>query len=242
MAIPRLYCPQPIAPGAALDLPDALAHHVRVLRLAEGDPIVLFDGHGGEFTATLAFEGKAARALLGDRSDREAELAGRLTLLQAIPAGDKMDWIVEKAVELGVYRLQPVAARRSVTQLSGNRLEKRMLHWQRIIAAACEQCGRNRLMQLDPPRTLAETLTLPGSDPRFMCDPAAPLDLATARSRAGSPVGVELMVGPEGGWDNEELAIARRAGVDAVRFGSRVLRTETAGLALVAAVTALLGW
>jgi len=242
MAIPRLHCPQPIAPGDALVLPDALAHHVRVLRLAEGDPVVLFDGLGGEVAATLAFEGKSALALLGDRSDREAELAGRVTLLQGIPASDKMDWIVEKAVELGVCRLQPVAARRSVTQLSGSRLEKRMLHWQRIIAAASEQCGRNRLMHLDPPRTLAETLSLPGPDPRFLCDPAAPLDLATALSRAGSPVGVELMVGPEGGWDGEELAIARRAGVDAIRFGSRVLRTETAGLALVAAVTALLGW
>jgi len=242
MAIPRLYCPQPIASGAALVLPDALAHHVRVLRLAEGDPVVLFDGHGGEVAATLAFEGKSALALLGERSDREAELAGRVTLLQGIPAGDKMDWIVEKAVELGVCRLQPVAARRSVTQLSGNRLEKRMLHWQRIITAASEQCGRNQLMLLDPPRTLAESLSQPGPGPRFMGDPAAPLDLATALTRNGSPAGVELMVGPEGGWDEEELAIARRAGVDAVRFGPRVLRTETAGLALVAAVAALLGW
>ena len=242
MAIPRLYCPQPIAPGDTLVLPDTLAHHVRVLRLAEGDSVVLFDGHGGEVRATLAFEGKSARALLGERSDREAELAGRVTLLQGIPAGDKMDWIVEKAVELGVCRLQPVAARRSVTQLSASRLEKRMIHWQRIIAAASEQCGRNRLMLLDPPRTLVEALSLPASDPRCRCDPAAPVDLATALSRTGAPVGVELIVGPEGGWDEEELAIARRAGVDAVRFGSRVLRTETAGLALVAAVTALLGW
>jgi len=242
MAIPRLYCPQPIAPGDALVLPDVLAHHVRVLRLAEGDSVVLFDGRGGEIAATLAFEGKSARAVLGTRSDREAELAGRMTLLQGIPAGDKMDWIVEKAVELGVCRLQPVAARRSVTQLSGSRLDKRMLHWQRIIAAASEQCGRNRLMHLDRPRTLAETLSPPGPDPRFLCDPAAPVDLATALSRTGSPGGVELMVGPEGGWDEEELAIARHAGVDAVRFGSRVLRTETAGLALIAAATALLGW
>ena len=97
-------------------------------------------------------------------------------------------------------------------------------------------------MRLDPPRTLAETLSLPGSDLRLMCDPAAPLDLAAALSRTGRLAGVELIIGPEGGWDEEELTTARRAGVDAVRFGSRVLRTETAGLALVAAVTALLGW
>ena len=242
MATPRCYCPQPVQPGTTLVLPDTLAHHVRVLRLAEGDPVILFDGRGGEVPGTVGFEGKSAWVILGERSDRETELAGRVTLLQGLPGGDKMDWIVEKAVELGVSRLQPVAARRSITQLSGSRLEKRMLHWQRIIAAASEQCGRNRLMQLDAPRTLAQTLLLPGTDPRFRCDPDAPVGLSEALSQTGKPVGVELMIGPEGGWADEEITTAQRAGVSAVRFGPRVLRTETAGLALVAAVTALQGW
>ena len=242
MATPRFYCPQPVEPGTTLTLPDTLAHHVRVLRLAAGAPVVLFDGRGGEIPGTVGFEGKSAWVILGERSDREAELVGRVTLLQGLPGGDKMDWIIEKAVELGVSRLQPVAARRSIIQLTGSRLEKRMVHWQRIICAASEQCGRNRLMQLEAPRSLAQALSLPATEPWFMCDPSAPLSLHEALSQAGNPGGVALMIGPEGGWDDEEITAAQRSGVSAVRFGPRVLRTETAGLALVAAITALQGW
>lgn len=242
MAAPRFYCPQPVQPGTTLELPDALAHHVRVLRLAEGDPVVLFDGRGGEIPGRVRFEGKAAWVIAGERSDREAELVGRVTLLQGVPGGDKMDWIIEKAVELGVSHLQPITARRSITQLSGNRLEKRMLHWQRIIIAASEQCGRNRLMRLDAPTTLGQALAQPAEDLRLMCDPAAPLALSAALAQAGKPTGVALLIGPEGGWDDGEIAAALRAGAKAVQFGPRVLRTETAGLALVSAVTALQGW
>ncbi len=242
MAAPRFYCPQPVQPGTTLELPDALAHHVRVLRLAEDDPVILFDGRGGEIPGSVRFEGKSVWVNLGGQSDRDAELLGRVTLLQGLPGGDKMDWIVEKAVELGVSQLQPVTARRSITQLSGQRLEKRMQHWQRIIIAASEQCGRNRLMRLDAPTTLARALAPPGADLRLICDPAAPVALSDALSQAGKPAGVTLLIGPEGGWDDEELATAQRAGAKAVRYGPRVLRTETAGLALVSAVTALQGW
>jgi 16S rRNA (uracil1498-N3)-methyltransferase len=242
--MPRLYCPTPLAAGARLLLPDTLAHHVRVLRLRDGETLSLFDGTGGEYPAVLQFEGKAAWAQLGDFDPREAELPGRITLVQGLPGGDKMDWIVEKAVELGTAALAPIRARRSVVQLSEERTGKRMIHWQRIAQAAAEQCGRNRLMAVEAPLTLEAWLAQPAAGLRLLCHPEAEATLAEALTPLAGQAGVELslLVGPEGGWSDEELAAARRAGVQAVRFGPRVLRTETAGLALIAAVSALLGW
>ncbi|CFN95225.1 16S ribosomal RNA methyltransferase RsmE [Bordetella pertussis] len=159
MSLPRFYCDARLAPGECVALPEALAHHaVRVLRLRAGAALVLFDGAGGEYPATLEIEGKAAWAQLGAHVPREAELPGRITLVQGLPAGDKMDWVVEKAVELGAWRVSPIAAQRSVLQLNGARAEKRLAHWQRIAQAAAEQCGRNRLMAVDAPQALAAWL------------------------------------------------------------------------------------
>ncbi len=243
MSAPRFFCDLPLTAGARVALPDALAHHaLRVLRLRHGEAIVLFNGQGGEFPAVLEAEGKAGFARLGPFSPREAELAGRITLVQGLPSGDKMDWVVEKAVELGVARVCPVAAQRSVLQLSGPRLDKRVAHWRRIAQAASEQCGRNRLMAVDAPLALAEWLAQPADGLRLMCHPEAADDLA-ARLRADPGLqALTLLVGPEGGWSDKELEQARQAGVQAVRFGPRVLRTETAGLALASAAGALLGW
>ncbi|CAB3878252.1 16S rRNA (uracil(1498)-N(3))-methyltransferase [Achromobacter denitrificans] len=243
MSAPRFYCDIPLSSGARVALPDALAHHaLRVLRLREGEALVLFNGRGGEFPAVLEMEGKAGFAQLGEHAPREAELGGRITLVQGLPSGDKMDWVVEKAVELGVARVCPVAAQRSVLQLSGPRLEKRVAHWQRIAQSASEQCGRNRLMAVDAPLTLAEWLAQPSGDLRLMCHPEAADDLAARLRAAPGLPALTLLVGPEGGWSDKELAQAEAAGVQAVRFGPRVLRTETAGLALASAVSALLGW
>jgi 16S rRNA (uracil1498-N3)-methyltransferase len=245
MPSPRFYCAAPLAPHADLALPEALAHHAaRVLRLRDGDAVTLFDGTGGEYPATLRFEGKAAHARLGAHDPREAELPGRITLVQGLPGGDKMDWVAEKAVELGAAALAPISARRSVTKLSGDREEKRLAHWRRVAQAASEQCGRNRLMRVDAPCALDAWLRQPAAGLRLLCHPEAQTDLAGAlaplRGRAG--LEISLLVGPEGGWSDEELQAAAQAGVQAVRFGPRVLRTETAGLALIAAACALLGW
>ena len=242
MANPRFYCPEPIAAKQVLTLPESVAHHVRVLRLAAGSTIVLFDGHGGEIHGTLDLEGKIARVLLGEPLPREAEAAGQLTLLQALPAGDKMDWVIEKAVELGVHCVIPITAQRSVLQLSGPRLDKRLLHWQRIIEAAAEQCGRNRLMQLQRPVSLADALAQPASYPLFLCDPGATQDLDASLESARAMNAVGLLIGPEGGWSPQEMSLADKHGVRAVRFGPRILRSETAGLAMTAAVSALMGW
>lgn len=243
MSSPRFYCAEPLAPETTLPLPDALAHYaVRVLRLKDQSDIVLFDGRGGEYPAVLQIEGKRARAHIGAHRTREAELGGHITLVQGLPSGDKMDWIVEKAVELGVQRIVPIAADRSVLQLTGERREKRLAHWRRVVESAAEQCGRNRLPGIDAPLTLDKWLATPAQGLRLMCHPAAEFDLAQALAPA--PSHVTLIVGPEGGWSDAELgqAGAPASQVTSVRWGARVMRTETAGLALTAATTALLRW
>lgn len=240
MSNARFYCPTPLRPDSRIELPEALAHHaLRVLRLPAGTAVTLFDGRGGQYPAVLRADGRKAMAELGAHEDVECELGGAITLIQGIASGDRMDWVVEKAVELGVGDLRPVAADRSVLRLSGPRLEKRLAHWRAIVQAASEQCGRNRLMRVHEPAPLDECLTwLAG--PALLCHP----DGESSFAQALRPVQdrLTLLVGPEGGWSPEELSLARRQGLSAVRFGSRVLRTETAGLAMAAAATALLGW
>ncbi len=240
MSPPRFFCETPLADGGRIELPAALAHHaLRVLRLADGVPIVLFDGRGGQYSATLRVEGRRALAELGPHEAVECELRGRLVLIQGLASGDKMDWIVEKAVELGVTELRPVAAERSVLRLSGPRLDKRLDHWRAIARSASEQCGRNRLMVVHPPEPLAACLEAVGG-PALFCHPDGPLDFRAVLADVRDSL--TLMVGPEGGWAPDELTLARRRGLAGARFGARVLRTETAGLALVAAATALLDW
>lgn len=246
MADPRFYCSTPLTSGQTLELPSSLAHHVRVRRLEAGSPVVLFDGLGGEITGTLSFEDKKTFVVLGQRRPRETELLGELVVVQGLPAGDKMDWIVEKAVELGVSNLLPVSAHRSVLKLSGQRLEKRLEHWRNIIEAASEQCGRNRLMQIAAPQSLEQALQAAPPSLRLLCSPEAAQTLAErlAVYQKTSPRGqaITLLIGPEGGWSAEEKAVALTQQAEEVKFGLRVLRTETAGLALVAATAALLDW
>jgi len=241
MPAPRFYCPTMLPARTTITLPEALAHHaVRVLRLRDGDSITLFNGQGGETPATLRVQGKSALAHLGDQDPREAELELCITLVQGLPASGKMDGIVEKAVELGVHTLVPVMAQRSPAQAQ-DRLQKRLEHWQRIVQAASAQCGRNRLMQIAPPLPFAAALrqTPQQADAmRLLCHPEGGQTLGQALA---PPVrAVTLCVGPEGGWSAEERQLAQTLGVQTIRFGTRVLRTETAGIALVAAVSALL--
>jgi len=246
MADPRFYCPAPLSERLTIELPESVAHHIRVRRLAPGSRIVLFDGRGGEMPATIDFKGKIAIASLLDLQPVEHELSGELCLFQGLPAGDKMDWVIEKAVELGVSRVVPISAQRSILKLSGPRLEKRLAHWQGIVESASEQCGRNRLMQISPPQALQGALAMPTIGDRLMCDPGANEDLEThltdPSTKAQSDRALTLLVGPEGGWSPEELSVCARNGALPIRFGTRILRTETAGLALAAAATALLRW
>ena len=243
MATPRFFCSKPLTAHTTIELPEALAHHaIRVLRLKPDSDIVLFDGQGGQYAAKLIIDGKRGHAALGDHDPIEAELDGRITLVQGIPSGDKMDWIIEKAVELGAVRLVPIAARRSVLQLTGERLRKRMEHWRRIAQAASEQSGRNRIMDIADPlsleRYLADDMTDAAST--LLCHPGSSQSLAQALQAEQTEL--TLLVGPEGGWSDEEQELMARHKLTAVSFGKRVLRTETAGLALIAAASALRGW
>ncbi len=238
---PRFFCPESLASGQVITLPPQAAHHaLRVLRLDTGDELVLFDGSGGEWAGRVVEAGRELRVELGGWRDAECESGLQLTLVQALPAADKMDWVVQKAVELGVSAIVPLQAKRSVVRLAGERAEKRQRHWHQVAVSACEQCGRNRLPALSGLIDLPHYLAQPAGDgeTRFLLSPHQGLRLASFAPPEGA---LTLMVGPEGGFDPEEERAARSAGFQPVSLGPRVLRTETAGLAAIAAVMALWG-
>jgi len=239
--MPRFYCPQPLAPGATVDLPEAVAHHLHVVRLQPGAALTLFNGDGGQYRATLLDSGKRrATAAVEAFEDVDAEPPYAVTLAQGLPEGSKMDWIVEKAVELGVAAIQPLAARRSVVRLAGERLDKRQAHWQGVIVAASEQCGRNRLARLQPLADVGPWLAAPSEGVRILLSPRATESLAGwARGKAPQPV--TFLIGPEGGLTPQEEDAAVAAGALSLSMGPRVLRTETAGLAALAVLAGAWG-
>jgi 16S rRNA (uracil1498-N3)-methyltransferase len=217
--IPRFFCPFPLHPGATVELAAEAAHHaLKVLRVGAGDTAILFDGRGGQWHATLHPAGKSLRATWTRvrRCRREPPLM--LTLVQALPAGDKMDLVVQKAVELGVMRIQPVAAKRSVIRLSGERAERRVEHWRNIAIAACEQSGRNRIPAVAPILDLPQYLGIAAQENalRFVCAPGV---AGPARAR-GAEAPVSLLVGPEGGFEDGELLAAHAAGFHADWVGA----------------------
>ncbi len=214
-------------------------HAVRVLRLPPGAALVLFDGRGGEYPAHIQrIERDRVFADLAEWRDVERESPLAVTLVQALQAGDKMDFTIQKAVELGVRDIVPVESRRSVLRLTGERAAKRVAHWQGVAAAACEQCGRNQVPMVAPLEKLENWLARPAPGAmRLMLAPNAEQSL-----RELSPGGpVQLLIGAEGGLDPQEVLAAQQAGFQAVRLGPRVLRTETAGLAALAILQALRG-
>jgi len=234
----RFHVAAHLAPGALIELPEAAAHHaLRVLRLGEGDALTLFDGKGGQWQASLLKQGRVHIDGFED-IDRESPL--QVTLLQCLPAADKMDYIVQKCVELGVSAIVPVIARRSVVRLSGERMARRVQHWQAVAVAACEQCGRNRVPEVaglsELPAALAAAAAAGGA--RYMLSPQADRALRTLPAPDGP---LTLLVGPEGGFEEAELRAAQSAGFAALRLGPRVLRTETAGAAALAAMQTLWG-
>lgn len=239
--MPRFYCPQPLAEGALVELPEAIARHLQVLRMVPGAALDLFDGRGGVYRASLvSLDKKRAAASVGRHDPVDAELPFALTLAQGLPEGGKMDWIVEKAVELGAHALQPLAAQRSVVRLAGERADKRRAHWEAIVAAASEQCGRNRLAQVAPVDSFERWIAAPASATRILLSPRGTQSLAAWAARNAAQ-DVVLMVGPEGGFSNEEEELALAHGALALTMGPRVLRTETAGLSALAALAALWG-
>lgn len=239
--MPRFYCPQPLTIGATITLPEHVAHHVQVVRLTAGDHLTLFNGEGGEYTATInTVEKKRVTADIKLFEPREVELPYAITLAQALPEASKMDWIIEKAVELGVHAIQPLASQRCVVRLSAERAVKKMQHWQGVIVAASEQSGRNRLTALAEPVDVNQWLQQKDMHVRILLSPRAEQSLSDW-ARHHPPQSVALMIGPEGGFTDKEEDLAIAQGVLVLAMGPRVLRTETAGLAALAALNAVWG-
>lgn len=242
MRVIRAYVDLALAPGTRVALPeDAAAHLLRVLRLREGDACVLFNGDGHDYDARLAAAGKRggeAEILARRAVDNESPL--RIVLLQGIARGEKMDWILQKATELGVAAVAPVHSERSEVKLDGARADKRLAHWKSVVVAACEQSGRARLPAVAAPRPLHEAAAaLDGDGLRLLLDPFAAGAVATLP--APQDGGLVLAVGPEGGWSPRDRETLAASGFEGVRLGPRVLRTETAGLAAIAALQARFG-
>lgn len=239
--MPRFHCPTPLAIGALLVLPDKVAHHVHVLRLQVGAVIHVFNGDGGEFAATIAqLDKKRVTVEIKTCTDHSVELPYAITLAQALPEAAKMDWIIEKAVELGAAGIQPLAAQRCVVRLSPERAEKRQAHWHGIIEAACEQSGRNRLPQLAPVADFSRWIGQQDLHRRILLTPRAEQSLS-GWTRHQPAQALTLLIGPEGGFSEQEERAAIEHGALALSMGPRVLRTETAGLAALACVVAAWG-
>ena len=241
--MPRFFVTAPLAVGELCILPEAVVRHVQVLRLQTGDMITLFNGEGGAYEAELVgLEKKHASAQLRSFQAEDLEPPYSLTLAQGVAGGDKMDWLIEKAVELGVARIAPLTALKSVVRLQGERAQKRRDHWQALTEAACEQCGRNRVPPVDPVSDLAGWLSTL-DDPhglRLMLSPRGAQRFDTLPLTAPEAP-VTILIGPEGGLSDSEEALATTYGFTPLGLGSRILRTETAGIALLAALAARWG-
>jgi 16S rRNA (uracil1498-N3)-methyltransferase len=240
MRLTRVYVPTPLATGAQCEIDGAAASHIRrVLRLRNGDELTVFDGRGGEYAARVDSIRKDV-VFVDVREHRtvERESPLQLTLAQGVSRGERMDLVIQKATELGVHRIVPVLTERSVVKLDAMQAERKQHHWRGIIIAACEQCGRNTLPALDAPKSLHDFLrNAPETSKRLLLSPEGttrPRDLAAATT-------LTLLIGPEGGLSEDEQAAAVQRGFERVGLGPRILRTETAALAALATLQALLG-
>ncbi|ODS90968.1 MAG: 16S rRNA (uracil(1498)-N(3))-methyltransferase [Comamonas sp. SCN 65-56] len=230
--MPRVYCAEPLSVGER-ELPGEAARHVQVLRLQPGDALTLFDGRGGEWAARVTRMGRSEVVVqVGECVPLEREAARAVHLIVGMPANERMDWLVEKATELGVASIQPVLTARSVLKLEGDRAAKRQARWQAIAVAACEQCGRNRVPAVAAPLALQAALRDVGPGGRVLLSLRA--GSRPLRDVAGDASTVWVLHGPEGGLAPQEEDAAIAAGFAPVHLGARVLRSETAAIAALA--------
>lgn len=245
--MPRFYCPQALHTGACIALSATAARHVQVLRMQPGQTITLFNGAGGEFEAVIDHMGRQdVQVVIGAHQAIEREAHHQIHLAVVMPANDRMDWLVEKATELGVHRITPLMSQHSVLRLQGERADKKLAHWQAVAISACEQCGRNTLPRIEPLQNLSTWLqgdwvaNLINTKDARSATQAAVLSLhpSTQSLSEWSPQHQStswlLLNGPEGGLTDEEDALARAKGFAALNLGKRVLRAETAALAALA--------
>ncbi|MEX1167683.1 MAG: 16S rRNA (uracil(1498)-N(3))-methyltransferase [Hydrogenophaga sp.] len=232
--MPRFHCPVPLAAGAEIELPASAARHVQVLRLQPGGVITLFNGEGGEHSATISRMGRTDVAVRIDAHHAvECEPQRAVHLAVGMPANDRMDWLVEKATELGVASIQPLHTTHSVLRLSGERATKKQAHWQQVAVAACEQCGGNRVPVVLPVRDFSGWLVTPSGTASLRCVLSLAGDSQPLTSLVAHPADtadIWFLSGPEGGLSAAEDRAARAAGWLPASLGARVLRAETAAL------------
>ena len=241
----HFHLPAPWTDSTVL-APDSLRHHLRVRRIEAHESIDVFDGYGHVAKAQIAANSSDKELFLNleeIREDRSTEPRHRLVLAQGIAGGDKMDWLIEKAVELGVTDIVPIQAQRGVVKLDEKRAQKRLLHWQALIVAACEQSGRSVIPKLHAVQSLSDWLTSEELNENYLkvlLSPRGELGLISILKRAPNQ-DIQLLIGPEGGFSDleEELAIAK--GFTPALLGKRILRTETAGIVAMSAVHSLWG-
>lgn len=238
--MPRFYVDFALSPDSVVELPDNVARHLNVLRVKNTEEIVLFNGDGKAYPAlpeVLEKRRASVRILREEVTDNESPL--NITLVQAVSAAERMDFTLQKSVELGVAEIRPVISERCVVRLSGERAEKRVARWQEIVVSACEQSGRNIVPKVLPLTTYAQALQqLPQETTKLLMSLNRAQKLSDVRPQSGKVV---FMVGPEGGWTEKEEQQAFDAGFQSVTLGKRVLRTETASLAAIAAMQTLWG-
>lgn len=241
MRLTRIHVPTALAVDSETLLPANGAHHLmRVLRLREGAALIVFDGAGHEHHAEISsIDGSKVSVRVGNRLAGIAESPLRITLVQGVSRGERMDWTLQKATELGVSAIAPVLTTRSVVRLDDKQSEKKQDHWQNVVIGACEQSGRSVVPTVHTPLSLRSYLSSHSKDGmRFVLSPTAPASLAGLNSLSSK---VELLIGPEGGLDDDEVMLAENAGFTAVRLGPRVLRTETASVVALSVLQALWG-
>ena len=241
MRLNRIFCDGPLTGGTETDLPSAGAYHVaRVLRMREGAPLSLFDGSGQEFRAEITrVSGDKVTVRLGNATPGTPESPLKITLVQGVSRGERMDWTLQKATELGVAAIAPVLTARSVVRLDEKQTIKKQAHWRAIVVGACEQSGRAKVPSVATPTTLREYFANVRKDGlRLVLSPTAPASLVGLTSM---PNKAELLIGPEGGLDDDELHAAQQAGFMPVRLGPRVLRTETAAVVALSVLQGLWG-
>ncbi len=238
--MPRFYVDFALSPDSVVELPDNVVRHLNVLRVKNTEEIVLFNGNGKAYPAlpeVLEKRRASVRILREEATDNESPL--NITLVQAVSAAERMDFTLQKSVELGVAEIRPIISERCVVRLSGERAEKRVARWQEIVVSACEQSGRNIVPKVLPLTTYAQALQqLPQETTKLLMSLNRAQKLSDVQPQSGKVV---FMVGPEGGWTEKEEQQAFDAGFQSVTLGKRVLRTETASLAAIAAMQTLWG-
>ncbi|WP_226470580.1 16S rRNA (uracil(1498)-N(3))-methyltransferase [Luteimonas panaciterrae] len=242
MRVNRAYVEGPLSVGMRLALPEsAAAHLVRVLRFGVGDTCVLFNGEGRDYDARIVSADKrGAEVEIVAARDVTNESPLRIVLVQGIARGEKMDWILQKATELGVAAFVPVSSDRSEVKLDADRAGKRLAHWRSVVISACEQSWRARVPEVATPQSLTAALSaLPGDSLRLMLDPDARDSIHSLQAPGDNPL--VIAIGPEGGWSPRDRASLADAGFIGLRLGPRILRTETAGIAAIAALQSRFG-